>query len=63
VDTSDTLLRGEEGEPMATKARWEFTAEFGREAVVLLQESGRLLARIVAELGIQPSMLRHWRAA
>jgi transposase len=48
---------------MATKTRREFTAEFKREAVALLQGSGRSLTRVAAELGIQPSMLRHWRAA
>ena len=48
---------------MAAKARREFTPEFKREAVALLQGSGRPLARVAAELGIQPSMLRHWRAA
>jgi transposase len=63
VDTSDTLLRGEEGDLMAAKARREFTPEFKREAVALLQGSGRPLTRVATELGIQPSMLRHWRAA
>jgi transposase len=45
-----------------TKPRRAFTAEFKREAVALLQSSGRPLTRIAAELGIQPSMLRNWRA-
>jgi transposase len=48
---------------MAAKARREFTPEFKREAVALLRGSGRPLALVAAELGIQPSMLRHWRAA
>ena len=48
---------------MAAKARREFTLEFKREAVALLQGSGRPLTRVATELGIQPSMLRHWRAA
>jgi transposase len=48
---------------MAAKTRREFTPEFKREAVALLQGSGRPLTRVAAELGIQPSMLRHWRAA
>jgi transposase len=63
MDTSDTLLRGEEGDLMAAKTRREFTPEFKREAVALLQGSGRPLTRVATELGIQPSMLRHWRAA
>jgi transposase len=63
VDTSDTLLRGEEGDPMAAKTRGEFTPEFKREAVALLQGSGRPLTRVAVELGLQPSMLRHGRAA
>ena len=48
---------------MAAKTRREFTPEFKREAVALLQGSGQPLTRVAAELGIQPSMLRHWRAA
>lgn len=45
-----------------TKTRREFTPEFKREAVALLASSGRPLTRVAAELGIQPSMLRNWRA-
>ena len=45
-----------------TKTRRDFTPEFKQEAVTLLQSSGRPLTRIAAELGIQPSMLRNWRA-
>ena len=46
-----------------TKARRSFTDEFKREAVALLQTSGRPLIQIASELGIQPSMLRRWRNA
>ena len=45
------------------KARREFSPEFKREAVALLESSGRPQMQIAAELGIQPSMLRSWRAA
>ena len=45
-----------------TKKRREFTPEFKREAVALLESSGRPQMQIAAELGIQPSMLRNWRA-
>jgi transposase len=45
------------------KTRREFTPEFKREAVALLESSGRPQMQVAAELGIQPSMLRHWRAA
>lgn len=45
-----------------TKTRREFTPEFKREAVALLESSGRPQVQIAAELGIQPSMLRNWRA-
>lgn len=38
-----------------------FTPEFKREAVALLESSGRPQMQIAAELGIQPSMLRAWR--
>ena len=44
------------------KTRREFTPEFKREAVALLEGSGRPQMQIAAELGIQPSMLRQWRA-
>jgi len=44
------------------KTRREFTPEFKREAVALLESSGRPQMQIAAELGIQPSMLRNWRA-
>jgi transposase-like protein len=45
------------------KTRREFTPEFKREAVALLESSGRPQMQIAAELGIQPSMLRQWRMA
>jgi transposase len=45
------------------KTRREFTPEFKREAVALLESSGRSQMQIAAELGIQPSMLRQWRTA
>jgi transposase len=44
------------------KTRREFTPEFKREAVALLEGSGQPQMQIAAELGIQPSMLRQWRA-
>jgi len=46
---------------MATKIRRSFTDEFKRESVSLLTSSGRPLTQVARELGIQPSMLRHWR--
>ena len=36
--------------------------EFKREAVTLLESSGRPVMQIASELGISPSMLRNWRA-
>ena len=45
-----------------TKTRRTFTDEFKREAVALFESSGRPLMQVAAELGIQPSMLRSWRA-
>ena len=47
---------------MMTKTRREFAPEFKREAVALLEGSGRPLIQVATELGIQPSMLRAWRA-
>lgn len=46
-----------------TKTRQTFTEEFKREAVGLLEGSGRPLMQVAAEPGIHPSMLRSWRAA
>lgn len=48
--------------PRARSSRREFTPEFKREAVALLESSGRPQTQIAAELGIQLSMLRSWRA-
>jgi transposase len=45
------------------KTRREFSPEFKREAVALLESSGRPLMQVATELGISPSMLRNWRAA
>ena len=44
-----------------SKTRREFAPEFKREAVALLESSGRPLTQVAGELGIQPSMLRSWR--
>ena len=46
-----------------TKARRSFTDEFKREAVALLEGSGRPLEHVARELGLQPSVLRNWRRA
>ena len=43
------------------KTRREFSPEFKREAVALLESSGRPLMQVATELGIPPSMLRKWR--
>ena len=43
------------------KTRREFTLEFKREAVALLESSNRPQIQIAAELGILPSMLKQWR--
>jgi transposase-like protein len=45
-----------------TKTRRTSTDEFKREAVALFENSGQPLMQVAAELGIQPSMLRSWRA-
>ena len=46
-----------------TKTRREFSPEFKRETVALLESSGRPLMQVETEIGISPSMLRYWRAA
>ena len=51
----------ERGRCLMVKTRREFTPEFKREAVALLESSGRSQMQVATELGIQPSMLRHWR--
>ena len=45
-----------------SKPRREFAPEFRRETVALLEGGGRPLTQVAAELGIQPSILRAWRA-
>jgi transposase len=61
LDTSDKLLR-ERRTLMTSKMRREFTGEFKREAVLLLESSGRPPMQVAKEFGTQPSMLRNWRA-
>ena len=39
----------------------EYTAEFKREAVKLLETSGKPGAQIARDLGISDSVLYHWR--
>jgi len=46
---------------MMSKTRREFTEEFKREAVGLLDSSGRPPMQVAMELGLQPSMLRNER--
>lgn len=46
-----------------TKTRREFSPEFKRETVALLESSSRPLMQVATEIGISPSMLRYWRAA
>lgn len=41
------------------KTRREFAPEFKREAVALLESSGRPLMQVATEVGISPSMLRN----
>ena len=45
----------------ATRKRRRFTAEFKAEAVRLLVKSGRPLAQIARELGIDQQVLRNWK--
>ena len=45
------------------KTRREFSPEFKREAVALLESSSRPLMQVANEVGISPSMLRNWRSA
>ena len=45
---------------MAGKQR-EFTAEFKKEAVRLLETSGKSGAQLAQELGVSDSVLYHWR--
>ena len=44
------------------KTRREFSPEFKREAVALLETSGWPLMQVATEVGISLSMLRNWRA-
>ncbi|MDB5369310.1 MAG: transposase family protein, partial [Roseomonas sp.] len=47
---------------MTGKTRRECMEEFKQVAVLLLESSGRPLMRVAKECGIEPSMLRNWRA-
>jgi transposase len=46
---------------MATKQRREFTPEFKREAVGLLNSSGRTIRQIAGDLDLGLSTLNRWR--
>ena len=43
------------------RTRRRFTAAFKAEAVKLLEESGKPLQRVAAELGVDANQLRGWR--
>ena len=43
------------------RTRRKFDAEFKRDAVRLLISSGRKMNDVAAELGVDPSLLGHWR--
>jgi transposase len=45
---------------MARKPRRKFSLEFKREAVSILESSGKPLSVISRELGIHPNVLRSW---
>ena len=45
---------------MARKTRRKFSLEFKREAVSLLQSSGKPLTQISRELGVHQNVLRSW---
>lgn len=46
---------------MAKKHRRIFSKAFKREAVSLLQNSGKPLSEIARELGVHPNVLGNWR--
>jgi transposase len=46
---------------VARKARRKFRKEFKREAVRLLQTSGKPLTEIARELGVHANVLRSWQ--
>src|ERR687885_2192578 len=43
------------------RKRRRFTAEYKAEAVKRLEESGKALRQVAAELGVHPNQLRTWR--
>ena len=46
---------------MSEAKRRKYTEEFKTEAVRLLQESGKTIAAVARELGINPNLLSRWR--
>ena len=46
---------------MASATKRRFTEEFKRDSPALWGTSGRMQARVAAELGIMPTMLRRWQ--
>jgi len=48
-------------EIMSEAKRRKYTEEFKTEAVRLLQESGKTIAEVAREIGINPNRLSRWR--
>lgn len=46
---------------MSEAKRRKYTEEFKTEAVCLWQESGKPIAQVARELGINPNLLSRWR--
>jgi transposase len=46
---------------MGTRTRRRFTSEYKAEAVKRLEESGKPLPQVAAELGVHANQLRGWR--
>lgn len=46
---------------MSEAKRRKYTEEFKTEAVRLLQETGKPMAEVARELGINPNLLSRWR--
>lgn len=50
-----------QGQPSPSRARRRYTAEFKAEAVRLVSSSGKPLAQIARELGINEQTLHSWK--
>jgi len=60
TDSVDLTVRGEESEVAGKQARRRFTPEFKAEAIKVVNESGRPIAEVARDIGVNEGTLGNW---